>query len=427
MVEQSRHRVLVLFETHWDRRQLAACDPARLAGIELVFPPPDDVECPSELDPVAFIESAATGALGRVDGVLSSSDYPGATIAAAIATRLGLPGSRPEAVIGAAHKYYSRIAQRDAVPAAVPPFALLDPRRPAELPALSYPVYVKPVKGAFSVLARRIDDAASLAAFLGSPAVLEFGQTYLAIFNRLVATCTDLEIDGHFFIAEGVLVGDLVTVEGFAFEGAVEILGIVDSTLHASGSFARFDYPSALPPAVQERMADIARRVITRLDLEHGLFNIEMMHDAASDRISIIEVNPRICGQFADLYRKVDGTSSYEVALDLCTGVRPRLERGSGPHAAAASFPLRVFEPCTVERAPGDADVRAAEALFPDTLVWSECVAGDVLADFDLDEDGTSHRYAVINVGGSDRQDLQRRCEEIRERLGYRMSAARAR
>jgi biotin carboxylase len=165
-------------------------------------------------------------------------------------------------------------------------------------------------------------------------------------------------------------------------------------------------------------MAAIARRVVAALGLDRTLWNIEMMYDAEADRVSIVEVNPRICGQFGDLYQKVDGTNGYEVALALCTGARPRVARGRGRYAAAASFPLRVFEPSAVIAAPDDARTAAAEALFEQTLVWRECRTGDELADF-AGEDGASHRYAVINVGGSDRDDLARRCRAIEARLGF--------
>jgi hypothetical protein len=416
-------RVAVLFETQWDRRQLAACGAG--TGLDLSFPEPSDADCRADFDPEAFIGAAAAGALGRLDGVMSSSDYPGAPLAAAIATRLGLPGSRPERVIGASHKYYSRRVQSAAAPEAVPRFALVDPRRPDAPPPLPFPCFVKPVKGAFSVLARRVDDARALREFLGSSAVRDFCDEYMAVFNRLVAALTTHDIDGHWFIAEELLHGDLVTVEGFVCEGRVELLGIVDSTLHANRSFARFDYPSRLPPGVQARMEDVAKRVISALGLDWTLFNIEMIWDAARDRVAIIEVNPRMCGQFGDLYQKVDGTSGYQVALALCTGDRPRVSRGGGRFAAAASFPLRVFEPVVVARAPSPADVAAAEALFPDTLVWSELAGGETLADFSR-EDGTSHRCAVVNVGGADRDDLARRCAAVAERLGFHMRPLRA-
>ncbi len=50
---------------------------------------------------------------------MSSSDYPGVTLAGAIAAELGLAGSRPERLVTAAHKYYSRIAQRAVAPEVV--------------------------------------------------------------------------------------------------------------------------------------------------------------------------------------------------------------------------------------------------------------------------------------------------------------------
>jgi ATP-grasp domain-containing protein len=419
---KNRRRVLMLFETSWDRRQLAACERRWSGSIDVAYSLPSDTSCTLELDPVAFARDAVRGAWGRIDGVLSASDYPGAALAGAIAAELGLPGARPERVLTASHKYYSRIAQRAAAPEAVPEFALIDLRAGEPAPPLAFPCWVKPVKGAFSVLARRIDDARAFRDFVGSHAVREHAVEYNEMFNELVAHYTDFAVDGRALIAEGVLRGELATVEGFACGGAIELLGIVDSTLHANGSFARFDYPSALPGAVQERMADVARRVIAGLGLDATLWNIEMMYDAAADRVAIVEVNPRICGQFADLYQKVDGTNGYEVALALCTGERPRPARGAGRFAAAASFPLRVFEPSAVLAAPDARDVAAAEALFDETLVWSECGAGDELADFAA-EDGGSQRYAVINLGGADREDLARRCQAVEARLGYRMRA----
>jgi len=146
-----------------------------------------------------------------------------------------------------------------------------------------------------------------------------------------------------------------------------------------------------------------------------------MCSPVSSTSRAIIEVNPRICGQFADLYQKVDGTNTYEIALGLCLGERPRLVRGSGAFAAAASFPLRIFESMVVHEAPGAGDVAAAEELFPETLVWSECAAGATLVVNHVEEDGGSHRYAVVNVGGDSRKEVQSRCDVVHARLGYRM------
>ena len=422
MVGDARRTALVVFETQWDRRQLGACAEAWRDRAEIVFAEPSDADCAWDFDVLELVERASSGGLGRIDAVLSSSDYPGATTAAAIATRLGLPGARPERVLAASHKYASRQAQRGAAPEAVPGFALVDPLQPAAPLPLAFPCFVKPVKSAYSVLARRVETPAELAAFLATPAVRAFTTEYLHIFNQLVRALSSLEQDGSWFIAEELVTGHLVTVEGFACGDEVGILGVVDSGLDArTRSFVRFDYPSRLPEPVQARMQEVARRVVRELGLDRTLWNIEMAWDPRSDRVAIIEVNPRICGQFADLYQKVDGTNGYEIALALALGERPRLRRGEGSHRVAASFPLRVFEPCRVLRAPDARAIADAEATLPGALIWSECAAGDELADFVAGEDGASHRYAVVNLGGASREDLDARLAAVADRLGWRM------
>jgi biotin carboxylase len=418
MLDERAPRVLFVFETAWDRRQLALCREAWQDRLELVFPEPSDTDCDADFDVVHYIERAVSGALGRIDAVLSASDYPGATVASAIATRLGLPGSRPEAVLRASHKYYSRRAQREVVPQAVPRFALVRPGGSARLP-FPFPAFVKPVKGSYSVLARRVESPSELEEFLALPQVREFTNDYLAIFNRLLAAFTRFEYDGRWLLVEELLRGQLVTVEGFVCAGDVEILGIVDSVLHAQGSFARFDYPSSLPPEVQARMRAIAARVVRHLGLDWTLWNVEMIWDAERDAVRIIEVNPRICGQFADLYQKVDGTNGYAVALSLARGIRPKLSRGAGRSRIASSHPLRVFEPVRVSRAPTPDDVAAAAALFPETLVWNECSSGDRLENFSRGEDGASFRYGVVNLGADTPQEREQRFAAVCARLGY--------
>jgi biotin carboxylase len=417
-------RVLFLLPTAWDAPQLRACRAGWDGRYQPLLGQPTDDSCTWDDDPFALLEAALSEHGGHIDGVLSSSDYPGATLAGALARRLGLPGSDPEAVIRTSHKYTSRVLQRRAVPDATPGFALVDPRAPDPAVGVTFPCYLKPVKGAFSIMSRRIDSAEQLRAFVTSPAAEHFLTVWIAMFNKLVAGLTRLETNGSYFLAEELLHGTQVTVEGFCCKGEVEVYGIVDSVMHpGTGSFARFDYPSALPADVQARMADVTRRVIEASDLDDAMFNVELIHDPETDRLSIIEINPRLAGQFGDLYLKVDGASSYEYALALATGERPRVRRGQGACGAASSLPLRVFEPVRVEHAPGAAEIAAVERDFPGTLVWPHCHAGQELSDFERFEDGGSHRYAVINAGAADRAALDARLAAVQERLGYRFSA----
>jgi hypothetical protein len=335
-------------------------------------------------------------------------------------------------VLLCSHKYYARLAELGPAPEALPAFALVDPEKPhaplhwiqprgraLETP---FPCFVKPVKGAFSVLSARVEHPAALAAFLSRPRVREYTTTDLRLFEQLLDRYAIWEHGARLFLAEELLAGDQVTVEGFVAGGQVEVLGIVDSVMHpGTRSFQRFDYPSRLDPVIQARMKEIVRRIVPSLGLDWTLFNVELIHDAPTGRVSVLEVNPRMCGQFADLYEKVDGTNSYEIALQVATGERPVLRRGGGAYPVAASFPLRIFEPSRVERVPTSADVQAAEALFPGTLVWVECEAGQRLSDFESFEDGASARYAVVNLGAPDRASLQVCFEAVQTRLGFRI------
>jgi biotin carboxylase len=303
-------------------------------------------------------------------------------------------------------------------PEAVPRFALVRPGGSAHLP-FPFPVFVKPVKGSYSVLARRVASPGELEDYLASPEVREFTNDYLGIFNRLVAAFTPFEFDGRWLLVEELLCGQLVTVEGFVCAGEVTLLGVVDSVLHAQGSFARFDYPSSLPAEVQARMTELAARVVRQLGLDWTPFNIEMTWDAEHDRIAIVEVNPRLCGQFADLYQKVDGINGYAIALALAQGQQPKPARGAGRYRLASSQPLRVLEPVRVARAPAPEDLAAAAALYPETLVWSEAATGDELADFARGEDGASFRYAIVNMGADSAAERDARLAEVAARLGF--------
>lgn len=427
-------RILFAYPTAWDRPQLQACRAAWRDRYEPLFGEPSDEASSWDEDALAWVDRAqaahAAPAQSALGGVTSSSDYPGAIVAAELARRLQRPGASPAALLRAGHKWCSRLAQQQSVPEATPRFALLDPARPDAAAAaiaeagLDFPCWVKPVKGAFSVMSRRIDDADGLAAFLSQPAATRFLDTWTPLFDRLLAGLGDLEVGARHFIAEELLCGQQVTVEGFVQRGQATVFGVVDSIVDAAtGSFTRFEYPSSLAPDVQARMADIAARAALGLGLDDVLFNIEMFHDAARDRITIIEINARIAGQFGDLYRKVDGRSSYELLLDVAAGEKPRPPVRPGEFAVAASVPLRVFEPSRVLQAPGPRELADVRAAHPDVLVWSEVRSGQELTDFASFQDGASHRYAVIDLGAANRDALRSKLADVERRLGFRFEA----
>ena len=378
----------------------------------------DVSEDPASFDAASFIE--ATAAMMRaeaLDGVMASDDYPGSIVAAALARELGMPGPSPEAVLRCQHKYYSRLAQRECVPEAVPDFALIDPRDLAPPgPPIRFPVFVKPVKSFFSLFARKVHDAEGLRSLARS--AREHLSGFVRPLDQMLARYTTLERGGGYLLAEDVLEGAQVTVEGCVFRGEVRIVGIVDSIMYPGTiSFARFEYPSSLPPEAQERMADIARRFVRHIGFDDGLFNIEMMYDAGADTIHIIEVNPRMCPQFADLMEKVNGVNTYEIALSIAAGRRPVVRREGARFAAAASIVGRVFVDCVPRRVPGPAELERLRERFPDARLKILCREGHRLSE-EL-QDGNSFRYALLNLGGDSREHIAARHEQAMRLLRF--------
>jgi ATP-grasp domain len=392
-------RILIVLPDYWARLQLAHSTHWR-ERFEVIEASPSNEECPEDFDAVGYIERAAREYAGRVDGVMSSSDYPGAQVAAGVAARLGLPGTPLRASMACAHKYYARLAGREAAPEATPPFELIEIGKELRDPAFGYPCFVKPVKGTFSVLSGLVRSRDELHAYLQQPFLARYGRDYLRTFNQMCRELTDFKHGGDCVLAEGVLTGEQVTVEGWISRSEVGVIGITDSIMQpGTRSFVRFEYPSSLPKSVQARMSEICMRVVKHIGLDNTLWNIELFYDTGEDAISIIEINPRKASQFADLYEKVDGLNGFEMAFDVAVGEKPAFRKGSGAFKCAASVPLRVFYKTRVVRVPSEQRIAEVEAAHPGTIIWWECKEGEVLSPTDEFEDGQSRRYGVINLG----------------------------
>jgi len=413
-------RILLVSPNVWDAEELAA---PRLSGrYEFTVMRDGWIRFPETIglrqafrrfDVLRLIDRAASeGAELGIDGVVGTDEYLACVVAAALARSLHLPGPAPEALLLALHKYYCRRVQREVVPESTAAFTLIDPFSLGSTPPdLEFPMFVKPVRGTCSVLARRVESFDSLRDHLRfSLMERAIARNLMRPFNRLMAQYTRLPLDANFFIGEEVLEGTLVTLEGFVCGRRMEVVGVVDSMMYpGTDSFSRFDYPSRLDDAVKRRMAGIAAALVERIGLDDCLFNVEMFYGEETDRIHVLELNPRMAYQFADLYEKVDGVNSYDILLSLAVGERPRLQTGGGAHAAAASFVLRKFEDARIARLPDAAQIGAVKSLFPGTRIRIYGRIGRRLSD---QRGVESYRYAILNMGGSGRADLTHRFGE---------------
>jgi biotin carboxylase len=300
----------------------------------------------------------------------------------------------------------------------VPWFAAAGGSEPDDdLEGIVFPAFVKPVKSFFSIGATRVDCAADLRQAIASNRV---GPRFLQPLDGFRRMYGDAGV-GAPLIVEGLLEGAQATLDGFVYDGEVVTLGIVDSVMFPGTiSFTRFEYPSSLPATVQRRMADVASSVMRAIGFDNGLFNIEFMHDAASGAVSIIEINPRMSSQFADLYEKVDGFNPYRIMVDLALGREPALASRQGRHAMAASCVLRTFADCAVAQVPSPAHIAALRARHPDARIEILATAGTLLSQ--TMQDGASFRYGLVNLGGEDRDDILDQFDECRRALPFTLT-----
>jgi hypothetical protein len=71
-----------------------------------------------------------------------------------------------------------------------------------------------------------------------------------------------------------------------------------------------------------------------------------------------------------------------------------------------------------VVKVPDEETIAALQRDFPVTLVKSPYTAGQWLSDVDT-TDGSSFRYAVVNMAGDDRASLLRAFAEVERRLCF--------
>lgn len=419
----SPRRAGLLFDYEWDAQAHAALRPQWRfdhAGFDLFSFPGNARLIGFYLERFAARQAARARRRGWA-GVLSHHEQFGALAAALVAEAAGLPGPRPEAIIACQHKLHARRVLDAVAPEAGVPFAPLEAAYGDDIPeGLHYPAYVKPVKAAFSVLARRVDDRAQLQAHT------RFGWRELWVirhlvepFERVVRRRLPQAGTAHRMMLEAPVQAPQYNLDGYVHRGQLHVLGVVDAVMYpGTQAFMRWELPSRLDPAVQARAADVARRFLAAVGFDDGMFNMEFFHDPVSDKLTVIEFNPRLASQFGDLYRRVLGIDPHAMALALASGDDPAALPRQAPQAgAAASFVYRSFDPGTVPPMPTWSQRRRLAAEFPDSLLLTFPKRGHALArDFKW---LGNHRYGIVHLGGRDWGHLQRRCLEASTVIGW--------
>lgn len=414
---------LVLFNYDWDRVGFARWEQAfdiRDAGFDL-FSFPSNVRLLG-LDLERFTTGLAAQARHRGwQAVTSNHEQYGALAAALLAERMGWPGTPVAAVLACQHKLHARRLLQTLAPEQNPPFQALDWRLGEPIPdGIPYPVFVKPVKAAFSILARQVRDRGQLSALLGFNVWERWLiRRLLAPFDRVVQRRLPEAGSALRMLLEQPCEGTQYNLDGYVFDGQVRFLGVVESVMYpGTQAFMRFDYPCALPTRGRAQAEDLARRFLGAVGFSHGLFNLEFFYDPARQQLTAIEFNPRMAAQFSDLYLRVEGIDLHRIALELAFGRDPaHLPRQAPSAGQAASFVYRAFNAGACPAQPSAGRRQALARQFPDALLFPfPKSAGQIARDFKW---LGSYRHGILHLGGRDARDLRRRCQTASDILGW--------
>lgn len=365
---------------------------------------------------------------GSVDAIVGYWDFPTILMMPILRREFGLRGPTLESVLRCEHKFLARQVQAEAVPDQIPEFRLVDPfdEQAAEKIDLAFPFWLKPIKAHSSFLGFRIAGRDDLDRALEKTrrGIHRFADPMNVIMGYADLPEGIRDVGGYHCIAEAIISeGRQCTLEGYVHEGQVEVYGIIDSIRGRNrSSLERYEYPSALPQDVKDRMIASATRVVARAGLDDTPFNVEFFHHERRDAISLLEINTRISKSHSPLFEKVEGVPHKEVMLDVALGRKPDYPARRGQFRYAAKFMPRLYgehDDWTVTNVPDAARLREIEAAFEGSEIQLHVEEGMVLADMHH-RDSYSYELAAVFMGAQSRGALRRDFAKLWDAVGLR-------
>ncbi|WP_372987811.1 acetyl-CoA carboxylase biotin carboxylase subunit family protein [Marinobacter sp.] len=349
---------------------------------------------------------------GSIDGMVCHWDFPATSITAILCQEFNLPCPSLEAILKCSHKYWSRTEQRQAAPENTPDFCAFDPFDDDALSkvTLDYPFWIKPVKGYGSLLGFRINDAGDFHRAIGivRERIHRLGDPFNTILAKAQLPEAIAGINGNYLIAEELLHGLEIAPEGSIQHGQYRVHGMIDMVRdHNHKSFLRYEYPSKAPKQIQQRAIDVAGRVLQHIGFDNGCFNMEFFWDKDSDKLQIIEINPRISQSHSYQFEKVDGISNHEIAVHVAVGDEAHFVEGKGPYKHAAKFLLRHYtqNDAVATRVPTKKDLSRLLNEQPDTDVILKLKKGERLSSL-IDQDAYSYVLAEVHVAAQTTHEM---------------------
>jgi hypothetical protein len=424
-----RPRILFLFPNEWDTLEMSLAGVAQ--DFDVIYEGFDRYNVLNRLqlaffNPLRFVDRMVHTYGDQIDGVTSNDDHWGALLAALIAQRLGLPGIDPKVFVTCQHKALFRQAEQRVTPQQAPWFDVLEPNTaPQKMGQLPYPVFVKPVKSSFSVLARHVNSIPEMQQAIHFTPYEKLAQ-HVALYsvhqlhNHVLGHNTQ-QPSLRAMLVESPMRGYQINIDGYALDGKVHFVGIVDSHMFpGTHAFKRFEFPTLLDAQAIEAAYKAAENLLQGLGYNHGFFNVEafVQRDTSHSQwtVQIIEVNPRMARQLSSLYAHGLGFDCWSALLALaCNKPIPRAQGGAKPHAA--SFVRRSFDG-SLPSTPSAAQLDKVKARFADARLQLYLKPRGLGMAREMKWVG-SYRYAVTNMAAHSRAEMFEQYDALIETLGW--------
>ncbi|MBP6882033.1 MAG: ATP-grasp domain-containing protein [Candidatus Levybacteria bacterium] len=348
----------------------------------------------------------------EVQAVLGTLDYP-SIIAAMVAKELGLPGPTPRSIFLAQNKaLFTPLAGKHHT--YFPKTEILNIKKGK--PSISYPVFIRPIKGSFSAFSYKIDSEKEFSeirkTILKTKRDIKQFERFFQMFDKKIKNLKD------WYIVQEYINFKQYTLDGFTQDNKLSILGITESIYTPDRkSFKRFDFPSKIPDKSYKKLQKILNGVLSEMKYSEGCFNLEFFI-LPDGNISMIELNTRISPGFANLYSQVYKTPLLKIAIDVARGNHPDLTMLEKPRYAS-SFPLRVIGDHLVQKVPSDDEIEKLKIKFDILSIKIDFKVGMKLSD--KQQDAYSFRYGIVDIAGKSHGEILRKFSDLVKNLNVQL------
>ncbi|ACB85184.1 ATP-grasp domain-containing protein [Natranaerobius thermophilus] len=355
------------------------------------------------------------------DGVIGTRDVT-SVFANVICEMTGKPATSIESMINCQNKYISRTIQAKYIPNSTPDF-WLDSNFLKEFPLVP-PFFAKPVRANVSYSSKKCHAYDELRELIRSNTaqLSEYNQYYLdslAVSSHL-KNQLNLETYNR-FICEEVIAGEQATVNGYIYNGEINLYGIVKAVFHEDKiSFSHHEWPyENLSKEMEAQIQDTVSTLVKGLQLDNTFFNVELRIEEDLEKINIIEVNSRAAFQFAKMTEAIMGINYIQWLCDLAVGKQPRnIKEGENlTYKHCYNFELREFSDKEIVRVPMTSDLEQLKRMYPEVTIKNLVNANTRLSDYKQNLE--SYRYCILDIPGNSQKEVLEKYEEVTSQLGY--------